>query len=62
MIKIKANTLEELLESWEQRRERYKEKQAKATGTDVINQGAKIKATTECIDGLRAFLITKTIS
>lgn len=39
----------DLASKLEARMRRYKQKKKKATGTDVINQSCKIKATRECL-------------
>lgn len=48
------NWLDTLEEKWEQRMKRYRDKKTRAEGTDIVNQGAKVKATAECLDEFRA--------
>lgn len=48
------NWLDDLEQDWVDRIKRYRKKKLKAKGTDVINQGAKVKATTECLAQLRS--------
>jgi hypothetical protein len=46
-------TLRDLIERWEARLYRYHSKKHRASGTNIVNQGGKIKGTMECINDVR---------
>jgi hypothetical protein len=55
-MKTNKQMLEDLAAKFQKRLDRYTEKAEKATGTNKINQGAKIKATIECLQDVRVLL------